>query len=63
LQEVQGDQLPHLDDFCYITDNAYTEEELLGMESDILKLLKFELGNVTYYRLAWRRGRRQEEEE
>ncbi|PWZ38905.1 Peptidyl-prolyl cis-trans isomerase CYP19-3 [Zea mays] len=47
LQEVQGDQLPHLDDFCYITDNIYTKEELLGIESDILKLLKFELGNPT----------------
>lgn len=47
MQEVQGDQLPHLDDFCYITDNIYTKEELLGIESDILKLLKFELGNPT----------------
>ncbi|CAD6267242.1 unnamed protein product [Miscanthus lutarioriparius] len=38
---------PHPEDFCYITDNTYTKEELLKMESDILKLLKFELGNPT----------------
>ncbi|RLN27767.1 cyclin-A3-2-like [Panicum miliaceum] len=39
--------LPHAEDFCYITDNTYTKQELLKMESDILKLLQFELGNPT----------------
>ena len=38
---------PHAEDFCYITDNTYTKQELLKMESDILKLLQFELGNPT----------------
>jgi cyclin-A len=38
---------PHVEDFCYITDNTYTKDELLQMEGDILKLLQFELGNPT----------------
>ncbi|OEL36241.1 Cyclin-A3-2 [Dichanthelium oligosanthes] len=38
---------PHAEDFCYITDNTYTKQELVKMESDILKLLEFELGNPT----------------
>ncbi|GJM95330.1 hypothetical protein PR202_ga12050 [Eleusine coracana subsp. coracana] len=38
---------PHVEDFCYITDNTYTKQELLEMEGDILKLMKFELGNPT----------------
>ncbi|XP_008780924.1 cyclin-A3-1-like [Phoenix dactylifera] len=38
---------PHVEDFCYITDNTYTKQEVVKMESDILKLLKFEMGNPT----------------
>ncbi|XVE93459.1 hypothetical protein REPUB_Repub01dG0194600 [Reevesia pubescens] len=38
---------PHIDDFCYITDNSYTKEEVVKMEKDILKLLDFEIGNPT----------------
>jgi cyclin A len=38
---------PHAEDFCYITDNTYTKQELIKMEGDILKLLQFELGNPT----------------
>uniref|UniRef100_J3NEI8 Uncharacterized protein n=2 Tax=Oryza brachyantha TaxID=4533 RepID=J3NEI8_ORYBR len=38
---------PHVEDFCYITDNTYTRQEVVKMESDILKLLKFEMGNPT----------------
>uniref|UniRef100_A0A453JVJ8 Cyclin C-terminal domain-containing protein n=1 Tax=Aegilops tauschii subsp. strangulata TaxID=200361 RepID=A0A453JVJ8_AEGTS len=38
---------PHVEDFCYITDNTYTRQELLTMESDILKLLNFEIGSPT----------------
>ncbi|CAL4905587.1 unnamed protein product [Urochloa decumbens] len=38
---------PHAEDFCYITDNTYTKQELVKMETDILKLLQFELGNPT----------------
>lgn len=38
---------PHVEDFCYITDNTYTKQELVKMESDILKFLNFEMGNPT----------------
>uniref|UniRef100_A0ACD5YK37 Uncharacterized protein n=1 Tax=Avena sativa TaxID=4498 RepID=A0ACD5YK37_AVESA len=38
---------PHVEDFCYITDNTYTRLELLTMESDILRLLDFEIGSPT----------------
>ncbi|KAL5205621.1 hypothetical protein ABZP36_033830 [Zizania latifolia] len=38
---------PHVEDFCYITDNTYTRHEVVKMESDILKLLEFEMGSPT----------------
>ncbi|CAI9267108.1 unnamed protein product [Lactuca saligna] len=38
---------PHTDDFCYITDNTYTKQEVVKMEADVLKTLKFEMGNPT----------------
>ncbi|KAL1133198.1 hypothetical protein V6Z11_A12G023100 [Gossypium hirsutum] len=38
---------PHIDDFCYITDNSYTKEEVVEMEKEILKLLDFEIGTPT----------------
>ncbi|XP_010556425.1 PREDICTED: putative cyclin-A3-1 [Tarenaya hassleriana] len=38
---------PNVDDFCYITDNTYTGEEVVKMEADILSALKFELGSPT----------------
>ncbi|XP_047313780.1 cyclin-A3-2-like [Impatiens glandulifera] len=38
---------PTLDDFCYITDNTYKKEELVKMEADILKSLKFEVSSPT----------------
>ncbi|KAJ0980251.1 hypothetical protein J5N97_008506 [Dioscorea zingiberensis] len=38
---------PHMEDFCYITDNTYTKQEVLNMETEILKLLNFEMGNPT----------------
>ncbi|XP_042011803.1 putative cyclin-A3-1 [Salvia splendens] len=37
----------HVEDFCYITDNTYTREEIVKMESDMLTSLKFEMGNPT----------------
>ncbi|XP_051149956.1 putative cyclin-A3-1 isoform X2 [Andrographis paniculata] len=36
---------PHVKDFCYITDNTYTKEEVVKMEADVLKSLNFEMGN------------------
>ncbi|XP_010061706.2 putative cyclin-A3-1 isoform X2 [Eucalyptus grandis] len=38
---------PHVEDFCYMTDNSYTKEEVVQMEDDILKALDYELGNPT----------------
>lgn len=35
---------PHIEDFVYITDNAYTSSQIREMETMILKELKFELG-------------------
>ncbi|XP_024013278.1 putative cyclin-A3-1 isoform X2 [Eutrema salsugineum] len=38
---------PNVEDFCYITDNTYTKQEIVKMEADILLALEFELGNPT----------------
>ncbi|KAL9257696.1 putative cyclin-A3-1 [Drosera capensis] len=38
---------PQVHDFCYITDNTYTKKQVVEMEADVLKSLKFELGNPT----------------
>ena len=35
--------LPKIDDFIYITDNAYTKQEMVKMENDILRALNFSL--------------------
>ena len=31
-------------DFVYITDNAYSQSEIRGMEQQIMAVLKFDLG-------------------
>ncbi|KAI7981530.1 Cyclin-A3-4 [Camellia lanceoleosa] len=38
---------PPVDEFCYLTNNAYTKKEVVKMEADILKHLKFEVGDPT----------------
>ncbi|CAN6482445.1 unnamed protein product [Victoria cruziana] len=38
---------PHIEDFCYITDQSYTGEEVVQMESKILKFLNFEMCTPT----------------
>lgn len=38
---------PHVEEFCYITDNTYTKEEVVKMEADVLKHMKFEMGSPT----------------
>ncbi|KAK9054298.1 hypothetical protein SSX86_025376 [Deinandra increscens subsp. villosa] len=38
---------PNTEDFSYITDHTYTKEEVVKMEADMLKALKFEMGNPT----------------
>jgi cyclin B len=35
--------LPKIKDFLYITDNAYTKEEMVKMENDVLRALNFNL--------------------
>ncbi|VVA92767.1 unnamed protein product [Arabis nemorensis] len=38
---------PKVEDFCYITDNTFTKQEVVKMEADILLALQFELGSPT----------------
>ncbi|XP_010461520.1 PREDICTED: cyclin-A3-4-like isoform X2 [Camelina sativa] len=38
---------PKVEDFCYITDNTFTKQEVVSMEADILLALQFELGCPT----------------
>ena len=35
---------PAIDDFIYVSDNAYNRQELIKMEIDILKTVRFDLG-------------------
>jgi len=34
---------PTVKDFVYITDNAYSKDEVLAMESEILSVLDFDI--------------------
>ncbi|GLT58875.1 hypothetical protein SLA2020_317360 [Shorea laevis] len=46
--KYEGISPPNVENFCCITDNnKYTKEEVVTMEADILKALKFELGSPT----------------
>ncbi|PHU24399.1 Cyclin-A2-1 [Capsicum chinense] len=38
---------PHVEEFCFITDNAYTKNEVLAMESLVLNFLGFRLSTPT----------------
>ena len=38
---------PQVDEFCYITDNTYTRDQVLDMERQVLALLSFELTQPT----------------
>ncbi|XP_010479118.1 PREDICTED: cyclin-A3-2-like [Camelina sativa] len=38
---------PKVEDFCYITDNTFTKQDVVKMEADILLALQFELGRPT----------------
>jgi hypothetical protein len=42
---------PELKDFVYITDKAYTKSDILSMESDILKVLEFNVTTPSQLRL------------
>lgn len=45
---------PTVKDFVYITDNAYTREEVLEMECDILQTLDFDIQQTSAYRFLER---------
>lgn len=45
---------PQLNEFCYITDNTYEREELIGMERRILDVLDFELSIPTTWMFLMR---------
>ncbi|CAN4125151.1 unnamed protein product [Withania somnifera] len=38
---------PHVEDFCYVTENTYSREEVVNMERDLLNFLNFEISNPT----------------
>ncbi|MED6162031.1 cyclin [Stylosanthes scabra] len=38
---------PHVEEFCFITDNTYNKSEVVEMEAEILKSLNFEMGSPT----------------
>lgn len=38
---------PQVDEFCYITDNTYTREQVIAMERRVLDTLNFELTTPT----------------
>ncbi|KAF8084771.1 hypothetical protein N665_0701s0001 [Sinapis alba] len=38
---------PKVDDFCYITDNTFSKQDVVKMEADILLALQFEMGRPT----------------
>lgn len=38
---------PQVDEFCYITDNTYTRDDVLAMERTVLDALNFELTQPT----------------
>ena len=46
--------VPDIQDFVFISDNAYSKKEILKMEFDILKTLEFNVQIVTPYRFLER---------
>lgn len=38
---------PHVEEFCYMTDNLYSKEDVVRMERDVLKFLNYEMGDPT----------------
>ncbi|KAL1345021.1 hypothetical protein HN51_018813 [Arachis hypogaea] len=38
---------PHVEEFCFITDNTYKKSEVVEMEANILNSLNFEMGSPT----------------
>jgi len=46
-----------VEDFLYICDGAYTERELIKMETNVLKVIDFKLGIPLSYRFLRRYAR------
>lgn len=46
-----------VDDFLYICDGAYTKQELIKMEVNLLKVCKFDIGISISYRFLKRYAR------
>jgi hypothetical protein len=51
---LQERQPPLADDFLYICDDAYTRDQLMAMERDMLKLLQFDIGYPLTYKYVRR---------
>lgn len=45
---------PMIDDFLFICDNAYAQAELISMELEVFKTIKFDLGFPLSYRFVRR---------
>lgn len=43
---------PEVKDFVFISDNAYTSEQILAMEYNILKILNFNITTPSSYRFV-----------
>jgi len=48
---------PIVKDFVYITDNAYTKEEILDMERQMLQALDFNIQITSSFRFLQRFGK------
>ena len=48
---------PLVDDFLYLCDDAYTREDLLKMERDILKVVDYDINMPVAYRFLRRLAR------
>ena len=48
---------PLVDDFLYLCDDAYTRDDLLKMERDILKVLNYDVNVPVAYRFLRRLAR------
>ena len=46
--------IPEMKDFVFISDNAYTKKEILGMEQNILVSLNFDMTTFSSYRFLQR---------
>lgn len=48
---------PEVKDFVYVTDKAYSKEEILNLEGKILMLLNFNLTHTSAYKFLERYAR------